>query len=226
MKKFSFLTVTLLLSGSAMGQAMGESARVSMPDVASRSVISAKSDLTNHDKLPRLMSVQSDRQAASPVGAIRRMPTQTSFRLPAPEDAPAYVQEAPDGKFMQMVKGPCWGYAYNWMVGQIDAPSHGCIIDWVFAEDGKAYMRPVYSLLNNNCWLVGDVENGEVVFKFPQVANHFEYPGEFGNTVAYDEYCLVVGFKEDGDGSGQGWYYPLEDQTFASRSRKTEVWRP
>lgn len=85
------------------------------------------------------------------------------------------------------------------------------------------YLKPVYSLINNNCWLVGDIEGDEVVFTFPQVANHYEYPGEFGDTVAYDEYCLVVGFKEDGDGSGMensevllgycAWVNQLQDGT-------------
>lgn len=84
----------------------------------------------------------------------------------------------------------------------------------------KRYMRPVYSLINNNCWLAGDIDGDEITFKFPQVANHYEYPGEFGDTVAFDEYCLVVGFKEDNDGSGMGWYYPVEDQTFRFKIRE------
>lgn len=213
MKKFSFLSATLLLlCGSAMGQQPPEVKCMPKPSEAHRSLVSVKLNLSENEISSRQISSEKRTTPSKPIGAPHRM---ASLKTPTPDDAPEYIQDIPEGRMVQMVKGPCWAYAYNWMVGQIDAPSHGCIVDCVFSEDGKKmYMRPVYSLLNNNCWLVGDINGDEVVFKFPQVANHYEYPGEFGDTVAFDEYSLVVGFKEDNDGSGQGWYYPLEDQTF------------
>lgn len=213
MKNFSFLSaLAVIVCGSAMGQQPLEVTRACMSNVDATNVISMKSDLLENEMAPQRLNVQKSSKPCEPVGAPYRM---ASLSSPVPEDAPPYIKDTPEGKFIQMVKGPCWAYAYNWMVGQIDAPSHGCIIDCIYSEDGKKmYMRPVYSLINNNCWLVGDIDGDEITFKFPQVANHYEYPGEFGDMVAFDEYCLVVGFKEDNDGSGMGWYYPTEEQTF------------
>lgn len=214
MKKLNFLIAGMLLCGTAMAQKPCTAAGAMRLNTDSENVVTADSELTGKDNLPRIKYCQRTSPTGKLMTAPRRMMQNPSFRTPTPDDAPQYIQDTPEGTFKQMVKGPCWAYAYNWMIGQMDAPSHGCIIDFVFGNDGKVYMRPVYSLVNNNCWIVGDTEGDEIIFKFPQVANHYEYPGEFGETVAYDEHCLVLGFKEDEDGSGQGWYYPLEDQTF------------
>lgn len=215
MKKFSFLTFALLICESTMGQPALKTADATTHEANAGSIITPASDLMKNVMPYRQKSMQPVSQPGEACKATRLTRASAAAGLPGPDDAPPYIQDTPDGQFRQMVKGPCWGYAYNWMVGQIDAPGHGCIIDCYTSEDGKKmYLKPVYSLINNNCWLVGDIKGDEVVFTFPQVANHYEYPGEFGDTVAYDEYCLVVGFKEDGDGSGMGWYYPTEDQTF------------
>lgn len=214
MKKFYILAAGMLLCGSAMAQQLRKAERVPSPGMDSENVVTANLNLAGNGLHKRLEYGQRTQQPGKPLGAPQKFANQSLSQLPTPDDAPQYIQDTPEGTFKQMVKGPCWSYAYNWMIGQIDAPSHGCLIDFIFGDDGKVYMRPVYSLVNNNCWLVGQTEGDEILFKFPQVANHFEYPGEFGETVAYDEHCLVVGFKEDEDGSGQGWYYPVEDQTF------------
>lgn len=174
MKKFHILAAGMFLCGSAMAQQPCEVPGAVRLNMKTDNVVSAKSDIAGNNTLQRLVF---DGQMPHPgryVGAPRLK--QPSFQLPTPDDAPQYIQETPAGTLKQMVKGPCWAYGYNWMVGQLDAPSHGCLVDFVYGEGGKEYIRPVYSLVNNNCWLVGDTEGDEIVFKFPQVANHYEYP--------------------------------------------------
>lgn len=120
-----------------MGQPALKTVDATTHEANAGSIITSASDLMKNVMPYRQKSMQPVSQPGEACKTTRLTRASAAAGLPGPDDAPPYIQDTPDGQFRQMVKGPCWGYAYNWMVGQIDAPGHGCIIDCYTSEDGK-----------------------------------------------------------------------------------------
>lgn len=129
--------------------------------------------------------------------------------MPTPDDTPAAIMAQPEGEYSVMVKKGGVSQWYFPPFGEFQQYDEGMVIETVTNGD-RFYMKPVWPIASSNCWIEGKIENNEIVFQFPQIADRKEYSDGF----VAEQTCIVFGFTPSEEDPTQGWYEATEEQTY------------
>lgn len=146
----------------------------------------------------------------APAGPRRGPAPQTRRDIPGPSEIPEPIIQMPEGDHQFMVKKGGVSQWYHPLAGELQNWDDGMIMETVTTDDGMFYMKPVWSLAWNNCWIKGRIEDGEVVMQFPQIADRRVYD----DGLVVDQACLAIGYTPSPDDPNQGYYEPTEEQVY------------
>ena len=207
MKKFtlSLLTAALVFGSASAQKAKAPAAARSLQSVESVRAIDLKQPSKARKSHPR-KSVRANRPMAKEIAG------------PSADDK--LIDETPAGQLTQCVKTGS-AYGYSWFTGLIFQNVYGALTNVVISEDKThVYIQnPIYfNYLSEENWIVGDLNGDEVTFTFPQLVDIDPVYDDDGNIVSeYRDYAVLMEFVEDDPETGDGWFYPTENQKYKFR---------